>query len=112
MQWAKAKERAQKKMRLRYLLEKTQNVVRLSRFSLFHHYYRIVDIDGYLQQRIRSEKLPVRILKKRGESPFERLIIRVRPRNDETVKQLAESAKQYCVQQLCEVYASVCKNGV
>ncbi len=112
LQWAKAKERAKKKMGLRQLLSTTENVVQLSRFSFFCYYYRITDIDGYLQQRIKSEKLPVRILEMQGEKPFEQLTIRVRRCYDEIVKQLSESAKERCVQQLREAYVSACMEKI
>ena len=110
LQWAKAKERAQKKLHLRQVLSTTENIVRLSRFSLFHRYYCMMDIDGYLQQRIKSEKLPVRVLTKQGDEPFEQLTIRVRRCHDKTAMQLAESAKKRCLQQLCEEYVSACSN--
>lgn len=108
LQLVKARERAQKKIHLRLLLEKTENVLRLSRFSLFYRYYRVVDIEGYLQRRIASEKLPVRVLSKQGESPFEQLTVRVRRRDEALVKQLSEAAKERCIQQVCETYVPAC----
>jgi hypothetical protein len=108
LQWAKVKEQAQKKQQLRNVLLTVENLICLSKFSIFYRYYRIVDIDGYLQHRIKSEKLPIRIVKTQGEKPFEQLTIRTRRCYDETVRQLGDSAKERCVQQLCEEYVSAC----
>lgn len=100
--------RGERMKELRRTLATVDNAVRLRRPSLLYRYYRAVDIDGYLQRRIACEKLPVALLKKQGESPFERLTLRVRRRDDALMHKLAADAKERCVRNLCETYAPAC----
>lgn len=104
-------EHEKKCQRLRLEFSATANFIKLKRLSLFHTYYKFMDLNRYGIRLCKSNGLEYSIISKTShtDTRYKTVLCKVRRCHREQFAQLMARLKEYCVEQEAEDYADYCR---